>query len=190
MACVASAGRLARPATCCACLRSFCWGCSMRSEVRRQKARLRACCVRCFALWCVPSLLQVSWRGGDTCPFVFVLFPCRQMLLLKSFPVVSLSYRCRQRLSLFLLSLASLLQVQSCGVVCVGRIEYRFGCFPWLRASARLRDWPAYLEARYSPPPVRGLGHSSSDANVRHRGYVPASPARKGRCGCEEAWAP
>ena len=148
---------------------------SMRSEVRRQKARLRACCVRCFALWCVPSLLQVSWRGGDTCPFVFVLFPCRQMLLLKSFPVVSLSYRCRQRLSLFLLSLASLLQVQSCGVVCVGRIEYRFGCFPWLRASARLRDWPAYLEARYSPPPVRGLGHSSSDANVRHRGYVPAS---------------
>ena len=175
MACVASAGRLARPATCCACLRSFCWGCSMRSEVRRQKARLRACCVRCFALWCVPSLLQVSWRGGDTCPFVFVLFPCRQMLLLKSLPVVSLSYRCRQRPSLFLLSLASLLQVQSCGVVCAGRIEYRFGCFPWLRASARLRDWPAYLEARYSPPPVRGLGHSSSDANVRHRGYVPAS---------------
>ena len=102
MACVASAGRRARPVTCCACLRSFCWGCSMRSEVRRQKARLRACCVRCFALWCVPSLLQVSWRGGDTCPFVFVLFPCRQMLLLKSFPVVSLSYRCRQRLSLFL----------------------------------------------------------------------------------------
>jgi hypothetical protein len=44
----------------------------------------------------------------------------------------------------------------------------------WLRASARLRDWPAYLEARYSPPPVRGFGHSSSDANVRHRGYVPA----------------
>ena len=102
MACVASAGRLARPATCCACLRSFCWGTfdAVRSE--ETEGTLRACCVRCFALWCVPSLLQVSWRGGDTCPFVFVLFPCRQMLLLKSFPVVSLSYRCRQRLSLFL----------------------------------------------------------------------------------------
>ena len=108
MACVASAGRRARPATCCACLRSFCWGCSMRSEVRRQKARLRACCVRCFAfVVCVVSSAGVLEGGGDTCPFVFVLFPCRQMLLLKSFPVVSLSYRCRQRLSLFLLSLTS-----------------------------------------------------------------------------------
>eukprot|EP00966_Prymnesium_polylepis_P029856 693440-Prymnesium_polylepis.1 len=46
MACVASAGRRGRPATCCACLQSFCWGCSMRSEGRRQKTRLRACCVR------------------------------------------------------------------------------------------------------------------------------------------------
>ena len=72
MACVASAGRLARPTTCCACLRYFCWGCSMRSEAEGTLACV-LCQMFCIVVCAVSSAGVLE--GGRYLPVRTCLVP-------------------------------------------------------------------------------------------------------------------
>ena len=75
MACVASAGRLARPATCCACLRSFCWG--TFDAVRSEETEGTLACVLCQMLCIVVCAVSSAGvlEGGRYLPVRICLVP-------------------------------------------------------------------------------------------------------------------